>query len=365
MFRPSHAAVALVLAASCAAPCAIAQPAPRPVRVQAVVLAPEAHTLTLSGSVQARTQAELAFRVGGKVIARPVEIGDKVHAGQELARLDPQDLQLQVQAAASAVEAAGADASQARAELGRYKTLGPRSPAYMSSEYDRRLAASRMADARLAQAARQYALAHDQAGYGTLTADADGVVTALPVQVGQVVAAGQTVATVAHSAEVEVSLDVPENRLDDLRAAQLVAITLWSAPGHVLHGRVREIGALADPASRTFNVKVTVLDAPPALLALGMTATVRLATPPGPAVALLPATAITDEDGHPAVWVLNQAQGDAPSHAERRPVTVAGYREDGLVAISGGLRPGDQVVTAGAAVLDPALPVVAWGGPSR
>lgn len=365
MLRLSHAVLTLLLAAAWAVPCAIAQPAPRPVRVQTVFLAPEEHTLTLSGSIQARTQAELAFRVGGKVVARPVEVGDTVHAGQELARLDPQDLQLQVQAAASAVEAASADAAQARAELARYRALGPRSPAYLPTEYDRRVAASRMADARLAQAARQYALAHDQAGYGTLTADADGVVTALPVQVGQVVAAGQAVATLAHSAEVEVSLDVPENRLDDLRAAQLVAITLWSAPGRILHGRVREIGALADPASRTFNVKVTVLDAPPGLLALGMTATVRLAAPPGPAVALLPATALTDQDGHPAVWVLNQAQGDAPRRAERRPVTVAGYREDGQVAVSGGLRVGDQVVTAGAAVLDPALPVVAWGGPAR
>lgn len=369
MLRLPHATLAL-LAPLWVAPCVAAQPAPRPVRVQTVVLAPEEHTLTLSGSVQARTQAELAFRVGGKVIARPVEVGDAVHAGQELARLDPQDLQLQVQSAASAAEAASAEAAQSRTELARYQALSPRSPAYLPSEYDRRVAASRMADARLAQAARQYALANDQAAYGTLTADADGIITALPVQVGQVVAAGQTVATIAHAAGVEVSMDVPENRLDDVRAAQLVAITLWSAPGRVLHGRVREIGALADPASRTFNVKVAVLDAPPGLLALGMTATVRLAAPPGPAVALLPATALTDQDGHPAVWVLDPADGtapggNAPRHAEPRPVTVAGYREDGQVAISGGLRAGDQVVTAGAAVLDPALPVVAWGGPSR
>jgi multidrug efflux system membrane fusion protein len=365
MLRLSHATLILLLATSCAASRAAAQPAPRPVRVQTVVLTPEEHTLTLSGSIQARTQAELAFRVGGKVIARPVEVGDVVHAGQELARLDPQDLQLQVQAAASAVEAAGADAAQAKAELGRYQALGTRSPAYLPSEHDRRLAASRMADARLAQAARQYALANDQATYGALTADADGIVTALPVQVGQVVAAGQTVATVAHAAGIEVSMDVPENRLDDIRAAQLVAVTLWSAPGRILHGHVREIGALADPASRTFNVKVAVLDAPPGLLALGMTATVRLAAPPGPAVALLPATALTDEDGHPAVWVLDPAQGDAPRHAEQRLVTVAGYREDGQVAVGGGLRADEQVVTAGAAVLDPALPVIAWGGPSR
>jgi RND family efflux transporter MFP subunit len=340
---------------------AIAAAPPRPVRVEAVTLTAEEHVLTLSGSVQARTQADLAFRVGGKVVARPVEVGDKVHAGQELARLDPQDLQLQMQVQLNAVQAADADAAQARAELTRYQALGARSPAYMASEYDRRLAASRMADARLAQAARQYTLAHDQTAYGTLAADADGVVTALPVQVGQVVAAGQTVATVAHAAGVEVAVDVPENRLADVRAAQLVAITLWSAPDTVLHGRVREIGALADPASRTFAVRITVLDAPPGRLALGMTATVRLAAPVGGTVALLPATALTDQDGKPAVWVLDPER----ERAERRLVTVAGYREDGEVAVSDGLRAGDQVVTAGAALLDPDMPVVAWAGASR
>jgi len=343
------------------APAAIAEPAPRPVRVQTVEMAPEQRTIALSGSVQARTLATLAFRVAGKVVARPVEVGDSVHAGQELARLDPQDLQLQMQAALSAVQAAAADATQARAELSRYQSLGPKSASYMASEYDKRLAASQSADARLAQAGRQYALARDQAAYGTLVADADGVITALPVQVGQVVTAGQAVATLAYAAEKEVSVDVPENRLADLRAAQLVTITLWAAPDQVLHGRVREIGALADPASRTFAAKVTVLDAPPGLLSLGMTATVRLAVPPGPAVALLPAAALTDDDGRPAVWVLDPGRG----RTERRRVTVAGYREGGQVAISEGLRPGEQVVTAGAALLDPALPVIAWTGATR
>lgn len=357
MIRLSSATLLLALGASSA----MAEPAPRPVRVQTVELAPEQRTIALSGSIQARTLANLAFRVGGKVVARPVEVGDKVQAGQELARLDPADLQLQLQAALSAVQAADADAAQARAELGRYQSLGSRSPAYTAAEYDKRSAASRIADARLAQAARQYALARDQAAYGTLAADADGIITALPVQVGQVVSAGQTVATLAHAAGEEVSVDVPENRLADVRAAQLVAITLWSAPDQVLHGRVREIGALADPASRTFTVKVAVLDAPPGALGLGMTATVHLAVPPGPAIALLPAAALTDEDGKAAVWVLNPGLG----RAERRRVTVAGYRDNGEVAISGGLKTGEQVVTAGAALLDPAMPVVAWTGATR
>ena len=260
---------------------------------------------------------------------------------------------------------AQADAEQARAEFARYQSLGPKSPAYLASEYDRRVAGSRMADARLMQAARQYALARDQLDYGSLTADADGIITALPVQVGQVVSPGQPVTILAHSSEVEVSVDVPESRLPDLRAAQEVSINLWAAPGRTLHGRIREIGALADPASRTFTIKVTVLDAPPGLLALGMTATVQLALPPGPPVAILAGSAITDQDGHPAVWVLSGQQGETPQHAERRTVTIAGYRDDGEVVISDGLKGGEEVVTAGASSLDPTLPVVAWGGPVR
>jgi membrane fusion protein, multidrug efflux system len=355
----------LVLCLALSGPAIAADLEPRPVRVQTVTLTPEQRTLELSGSVQARTLATLAFRVAGKITSRPVEVGDVVRAGQALAQLDPQDLQLQLQAAASAVTAAEADAVQARAELARYQSLGNRSPAYLASEYDRRVAASRMADARLGQAARQFALARDQASYGSLTADADGVITALPVQVGQVVTAGQPVAILAHSDQTEVSVDVPESRLAEVRAAQSATIALWAAPGRTLQGRVREVGALADPATRTFAVKVTVLDAPPGLLALGMTANVRFTVPAGPATALVPASAITDQDGHPAVWVLDPAQGDAPKPAVRRLVTIAGYREDGQVAVSDGLKAGDRVVTAGAASLDTALPVIAWGGPVR
>ena len=185
------------------------------------------------------------------------------------------------------------------------------------------------------------------------------------MQVGQVVTAGQPVATLAHSDQVEVSVDVPESRLAEVRATQSVAISLWAAPGRALQGRVREVGALADPATRTFTVKVTVLDAPPGLLALGMTANVRFTLPAGPAMALIPASAITDQDGQPAVWVLDPAQGGTPKPAERRPVTIAGYRENGQVAVSDGLKAGEQVVTAGAAALDATLPGGAWGGPAR
>jgi membrane fusion protein, multidrug efflux system len=366
MPRPS-ARAALILAVLTLAACDTAakqtqaERPPAPVRVATVTFAPLQTTQTLSGTVQARTLSDLGFRGGGKVVERPVEVGDHVRAGQLLARLDPADLQLAFEAAQSALESAIADAAKARADYTRYQQLGSGSPAFLASEYDRRLSATRMADARVAQAARQLALAKDQLAYATLTADADGAITSLPVQVGQVVAAGQTVASVARSAETEVVVDVPENRLPEVRDAQQVRIELWSDPAHPLAGRVREIAAQAEAASRTFAAKVTVLNAPAGLLALGMTATVRFVAPPSIPVAILPATALTDHDGAPAVWVL-----DPPSqHATLRDVTVTGYLGDGTAAIASGISAGEQVVTAGASEIDPGMRLVAWTGAAR
>ena len=126
-----------------------------PVRVAVVALRPQQPGLVYSGTVQARTEAALAFRVGGKVVRRPVEIGDPVRAGQVLAALDPADLQLSQEAAEAALQAAAADAANAQAALRRYDALGRASPAYLPAEHDRRVAAQRMAKARLRQAGRR------------------------------------------------------------------------------------------------------------------------------------------------------------------------------------------------------------------
>nr|WP_294524199.1 efflux RND transporter periplasmic adaptor subunit [uncultured Rhodopila sp.] len=332
----------------------------RPVRVTAVHFAPRAAPATFSGSVQPRTSADLAFQAGGRVIRRPVNIGDHVTAGQMIAELDLSDLHYAREAAEAAMRAAEADAASARADLARYQRLGQTSAAYLPSEFDRRKAASQMADARLTQTAWQAAIARDQLRYGTLTADADGVITALPVQVGQVVSAGQTAATLAHSAETEVAIDVPENRLAAIRAATLVTISPWAAPSVTLHGRVREIGGQADAASRTFAVRVTVTDAPPGLLQPGMTAMVNVAAT-GDDLAVLPGSALCDQDGAPAVWVLDLAKG----HAARRPVRVAGYRGDGAVLIQSGVAEGEQVVTAGTSEIGPDMTLTAWTGVTR
>jgi len=332
---------------------------PRPVRVQAVSLTPHEDAATYSGTVQARVLATLAFRVGGKVAVRPVDVGDQVTAGQVLAR--PNDLRLSLETAGHVVRAAQADAANAQAEFGRYQRLGRNSPAFVAAEFDRRQAALDGTAARLAQAARQFSLARDQLDYADLRADAAGVITALPVEAGQVVAAGQPVAALAHTAETEVAVDVPENRLPDIRAATDITIALWSAPDHPLHGRLREVGALADQASRTFMVKVTVADPPAAGIGLGTTASVRFAHPAGDPVALLPGTAVVDRQGNPAVWVFDPAR----QRATLRTVRVGTWRGDGQASVSDGLSQGDLVITAGASMLDASLPVTAWTGPTR
>jgi multidrug efflux system membrane fusion protein len=327
-------------------PVAWAEPPPRPVRVQTVHFQPGQESVTYAGTVQARVQASLGFRVAGKVTARAIDIGNHVTAGQALARLDPTDARLAVEADVHAVRAAEAEAVNARAEFQRYQKLGRGSPAYIASEYDRRRAAVDAAEARLAQAQRQLALTRDQLDYTELRADADGVITDLKLEPGQVVAAGQSVITLAHTAETEIVLDVPENRLPAIRAADSIEIRLWSQPDRALPGRVREIGALADPMSCTFAVK---------------TASVRFGHSSEQRVARLAASAVVSVDGVPSVWVLDGATHRATVH----PVTVAAWLGDGEVAIGGGVPEGAQVVTAGASQLDAATPVTAWAGAIR
>ena len=339
---------------------------PRAVRVQQASFTQQRASVTYSGTVRPRILADIAFRVGGKIVARPVNVGDHVVSRQVLAQLDPSDLQLEVAISGNAVIAAEAEAANARALFSRYDKLGRASSAFVESEYDTRRAAMRSADARLERTRQQLDMARNQREYATLTADAEGVITALPVELGQIVAAGQTVAVLAHGADTEIVVREPENRLAEIRAAEDVLVTLWSAPGRSFQGRIREIGALADPASRTFAVKVALLNPAddqiaPATVALGMTATAQFIGPPSSPVIILPATAITAAGAEPAVWVLD----DTRHRAVLTPVRVMAFGNDGTVLIGAGLSQGQLVITAGADLIDRDLPVTAWRGPTR
>ena len=203
-------------------------PAPRPVIAQVVGAKPAESANLYSGEVRARYENDLAFRVGGKVVARFVDVGATVKKGEQLARLDPQDLQLNVESARQQLAAAEADHVHAKAELERYREL--RAKQYVSQAVlDARESTFNTTKARLEQARAQAQVARNQSSYTTLVAEADGVITAVSVEAGQVVSAGQAVMRFARPEEKEIAINVPETRLAELRDASQVLIALWAA----------------------------------------------------------------------------------------------------------------------------------------
>ena len=334
--------VLLALAAALAA-CGKQEPqatAPRPVIAQVASAKHAEGANVYSGEVRARYENDLAFRVGGKVVGRFVDVGATVKKGEQLARLDPQDAQLGVESARQQLAAAEADHVLAKAELERYREL--RAKQYVSQAVlDARESTFNTTKARLEQARAQAQVARNQSSYTTLVAEADGVITAVNVEAGQVVSAGQPVMRFARPEEKEVAINVPETRLGEFRDAPEILISLWATPSKPYRGRVREIAPNADAATRTFAAKISFVG-PDAAVKLGMTANVAIGERSGAEVITLPLTALTQVDGKPAVWVVDPHT----SKVNLRPVTVGAYREDG-VSIRDGLRAGEVVVTAG------------------
>jgi RND family efflux transporter MFP subunit len=326
---------------SCAPPPAQKAEVVRPVRAEAVALQPLVETVTYSGDVRPRFESALGFRIAGKIETRPAEVGLVVRQGDVLARLDPADVALAAGRARSALGLAEADLAQAQLDHDRYKALRA-SGTISQAEYDRRLTQVNVAKARVAAARADLDLARNQADYADLVADADGIVVAVAAEAGEVVAAGQPVARLAHSAAKEVVIAVPEGRIQDVRAAEAVAVALWADPGRGHRGTVREIAPQADPVTRTYAVKVAV-DDPEGAMQLGMTASVTFSNGDTAQAIVVPPTALTQEGTAPGVWVVDPATGTV---ALRR-ITVARYQEDRVI-VAEGLAPGDVVVTAGA-----------------
>jgi RND family efflux transporter MFP subunit len=312
----------------------------RPVRAEQVRATAVAGAMRYAGDVRARHESELAFRVGGRIVARQVEVGSAVRAGQVIATLDAADYALAVAATESQLAAARADAGLAEADLKRYTQL--RAQNFISeAELDRRRALAESAAARVRQLAAELARQGNQRAYTRLVAPWDGVVTAIRAEPGQVVAAGQAVAQVARSGEVDAAVSVPENALDALRGARALGIRLWSVPGKVYRGRLRELAPAADPVTRTYAARIAFV-APDADVKLGMTAEVTLDGAQD-AVLTLPQTALFSIDGAPEVWVVDPATHRVAARALR----VGELAGDRVVIVSG-LSAGEWVVTAGA-----------------
>jgi multidrug efflux system membrane fusion protein len=320
--------------------------AAQPVRVTSAVISDQRLHASYSGDVRARYEADLGFRVGGKILERQVEVGSSVRSGDVLARLDPQDLQLNILSARSQLEAARSDYEQAKADLERYRNL-LKKRFISEAEFDRRENQYRVAKARLEQAQAQLGVSQNQVAYATLSADGDGIVTAILAEAGQVVSAGQTVMRMARGDEREVVISVPENRLDELKAANDIRVTLWADRGVNYHGRVREVSPGADAVTRTYTVKVSLLDADPRVK-LGMTANVLLGSTRLDQAIELPLTALHRKDGTAAVWVVDPASATVTL----TPVRLGEYRENTFTVLEG-LKPDDLVVTAGVHKLVP------------
>ncbi|MBS1191076.1 MAG: efflux transporter, family, subunit [Rhodocyclaceae bacterium] len=339
---PLLRAAALACAIATLGACGSKEPPPEAPRLVAthVVGAGNARTeANYSGEVKPRYETPLAFRAGGKMASRLVEVGQAVRPGQPLARLDPADLELNAGAARAQLAAAESDLIFAKAEYERYRDLRGRHFVSQAA-LEGKEAAWRTAKGRMEAATAQAGLARNQSAYATLAADAAGVISAVLAEPGQVVAAGQPVLRLARPGEMEVAIAVPENRVAELKAATEIRIALWAENGRTYAGRIREIAPMADPATRTYAVRVSLL-APDADVRLGMTANVFLGRQGTTAGVLVPATAVFQQDGKPAVWVVG-----AGNALVLRPVDIAQFREDGAL-VAGGLKAGERIVAAG------------------
>lgn len=354
--RSLAAPALLLLLAACSPPPPAAEPV-RAVRTVTVGADVSSGQMEYAAEVRARTESRLGFRVGGKMIERPAELGQRVRAGSVLARLDPQDLKLAQAAAGAATQAAQVNLELAESDLKRYRDL--HAQGFISAvELDRRDSAVRAARATLEQARAQAGVQANQAAYAALLATADGVITGIDAEPGAVLAAGTPVLRLAHDGPRDAVFAVPETGVEAIRALLgkpgALRVRLWGQP-QAMPVTVREVAAAADAATRTYQVKADLGTAP---VQLGQTATVLMGLPPQAGVAKLPLTAVAHLEGKTAVWLVDKAT----MTVKPQPVTVAGA-EGNAVVVSQGLAPGQIVVTAGVHVLTPGQKVKLYESP--
>lgn len=344
----THRMAAIGLMAICLSGCGNETPqqAPvRPVRVTVVEKPAAGETLALTGHIRAEVQTCLAFRTDGRLLERMVNIGDTVRSGQVIGRLDPQIQRNLLRQAKADLSAAQGQLVQARNDFERQRTLlaDGFSP---KARFDQMQQALLTTEARVESAKAQLRNAEEQLGFTELRADADGTVTAIGAEPGEVVGAGRMIAEVAQRGGRDAVFDVPAQLIRTAPPDPHVDITLSDDPRITARGRVREIAPQADAVTRTYPVKVGLID-PPAAMRLGATVTGRVVLP-APTGMELPASALTSADGRPAVWVVEpQARTVA-----LRNVEIARH-DPASIIVASGLEAGDIVVTAGVQALHP------------
>jgi len=341
-FAPLALAVAL---AACAQPQATEEAA-RPVRVQVIAESGARQAASYAGEIRARREDALGFQVAGRVQRRFVEVGQHVTSGTQLMQLDPVDATLNTRAYRAALDTAKSQLAQTQVDHRRHEALAAKR--YIGpAELEKSRLSLQTAQESLNSAEANFRIAQNQQAYTTLRATADGVVTAIEVEAGQVVQAGQVTVRIAEDGERELVTSVPESRVAELRTAESLEIELWADSGRRYAGRLRELAPDTDDVTRTYAAKISVLDADDAVQ-LGMTARLEVTLPGTPGVYRLPLTAINDTDGTPRVWTVEPKT----SRVATKAVVVAHVARDSVL-VSEGLADGDIVVTAGAHLLHP------------
>ncbi len=352
--RLPFAIVCCVVLASCSK----APPQQEPIRAVKILKVGESsasYDLEFSGEIRARVESTLGFRVGGKLINRQAELGQRVKAGQLLAQIDPQDYRVAADAAAAQLIAAQSNRDVAVADMKRYQGLFDQG--FISvAELERRQASEKAAQAQWRQAQAQNTVQGNQSNYTHLLADGAGVITSLDASAGQVVAAGQPVVRLALDGPRDVVFSVSEDKLATLKAGVVVDVRQWQ-DGKTLEAKVRDVSASADTVTRTFVVKAALpKDADPVL---GSTATVSLRAAKlvdaKPRIKL-PTQALRTEAGVTAVWLLDSATMTVKSQPIQ--VTTADGNE---AVVDSGLQDGDQVVVSGVHVLTAGQKVSVFG----
>jgi membrane fusion protein, multidrug efflux system len=334
---------AFFLLAACGREGETSTPEVRPVRTITAEKRELGETVAFTGRIEAENESRLAFRIGGRMIERSVNTGDRVEPDQVLAKLDPQDELNALRAAQAGVSAAQAQRNEANSEFERQRFLLARDVA-SRAQFERAEQALETARARLDTAEAQLRTAEDQVARTELRADVAGIVAAVPVEPGEVVQAGQLIVRVARQDGRDAVFDVPGQVLRSAPTDPLITVSLTEEPAVKATGRVREVSPQADPVTRTFQVKVGLTDVPQTMR-LGSTVVGRMQFD-ATATIEIPASALTEFDRRPAVWIVD------PKSLTVSPRNVEVLRHNPApVAIAAGIEPGDIVVTAGTQAL--------------
>lgn len=308
------------------------------VRTQVIGQLDSLQNYSYSGEVRGRFESQLAFQIPGKIIKRNVEAGTVVKPGDVLMQVDGRDMQEVAASGQAQVLAAEAQLKLAANNLERYKELYAQN-VVSRGEYDRYVSACESAEALVMQARTQYNTGTNKLAYSNLLAESSGVIGEVNAEVGQVVGAGQKVMTIVSDNEMEIEINVAENRLQELKNAKNIKVDFWALADIHLNGKIREISPIADKNSRTYKVRISLLN-PPEELRLGMTAKVTIDGNHNNKVITIPLSAIYQTNDTPSVWIVNNGM------VQLQTIKIGTFG-DNQVQVLAGLKEGDRIVTAG------------------